>query len=78
MVDTPPAGGGLKVKLPGGAEASLWGPNMLVLAGFLAVGAAMLYQGHLIRQEVRDQTSHFNQRVNDVEHEIERSCGREK
>lgn len=71
-----PGNGGLQVKLPGGAEASIWGANVLVLIGFAVVGAAMLYQGHLIRQEVRDQTAHFNLRVDSVEHEIERSCKR--
>lgn len=68
--------GGLRVKLPGGTEASLWGGNVLILIGFGLLGAAVLYQGHLIRQEVRDQTMHFNSRVDGVEHEIERTCKR--
>ena len=69
------AGNGLEIKA-GPVEGKAWGANVLTLIGFAMLGAAILYQGHLLREEVRSQTIHFNGRVDSLEHEIERTCKR--
>lgn len=67
---------GVEVNLPGGIAGKASGSAVIMLLGFLAMSAAIVGMGYLTRESIRDQTAHFNIKVLDVQHEIERSCGR--
>ena len=66
---------GVEVQLPGGIGGKASGSTVIIFIGFLAMAGAILFSNYMLREATKEQTVHFNQRVDAVMHEIERTCG---
>lgn len=66
---------GLEVKA-GPVEGKAYGQTVIMTVAAIGIIAGVLYQGHLLRQEIQNQTAHFNGRVDSILHEVERTCQR--